>query len=413
MRLGKQPKKYDRRTLQLGRYLPLLPAPPAVVDHASRLPADLGQMGNDRYGSCTISAAGHMVQSWSVYAERGLQTIPDDQIIATYLAISPRDQGAFMLDALNYWRKTGVGPDKIEAFVETAPSDLTQAKLAIQYFGSCYIGMALPDVNTFGPWTTPSGRPNPYNGHAVNLCAYDDGRQMFKVATWGEIWDLSYSWFQAYADECYAVLNDLSLIAASGATPEGFKWTALQEDMAHLKDPVTPPSPPPPPPVPVPEPTPPVPEPPAPVPVPVPEPVPDPPAPAPVPVLGGGMQIKSSVRMLGLRPEVIPAVLVAQEVLRARGFPWVWTSGSEGTHAVEPPSEHYQGNAADGRIQHVPVSLRLLIFQEIVVALGGAAGAKPPSAIAGDYEVRWESIGTTNEHLHLAFRPRRPLVTKL
>jgi hypothetical protein len=237
-RLGKHVKKHDRRNLQFARYLPKLPMPPSAIDRASRL-HNIGMMANDRYGCCTIAAAGHMVQSWTTYAERGQQNIPDSEIISAYLTISPQDNGAYMLDALNHWRKTGVGTDKIEAFVEVAPADLNQAKLAIQYFGGVYIGMALPDENLYGPWTTPTGPGNPYNGHAVNLIGYDDSRQMFKVCTWGEIWDMSYAWYQKYADECYAALNDISLAQSSGLTPSGFKWDELLNDLNHIGDPIT------------------------------------------------------------------------------------------------------------------------------------------------------------------------------
>jgi hypothetical protein len=265
LRLGKLPKKHDRRNLLFSRYMPRLPEPPSAIDHASRLPEDIGMMGNDQYGDCAVAAPGHMVQEWSTYAERGIQTIPDKQIIDAYLTISPDDEGCYMLDVLNFWRRNGIGPDKVEAFVEVTPGDLTQAKLAIQYFGCLYIGMSLPDINTFGPWIDPvaSGRPNPWNGHAVTLIAYDDVRQMFKVCTWGEIWDMSYSWYVRYTDEAYACLNDIELIKNTDKSPEGFDWTALQDDLNHLHDPVTPPIPPEPP------------EPPEPV--PPPEPPPDPP----------------------------------------------------------------------------------------------------------------------------------------
>ncbi len=253
MRLGKHPKKTDRRTLMLARYLHKLPTPMPIVDHASRLPTNIGMMGNDAYGDCTVAAAGHAVQSWSVYADNSMWTIADADILAAYKVLSPNDNGAFMLDALNYWHKTGIGDDKIEAFVETGTADLTQAKLAIEYFGSHYIGMSLPNTNTFGPWdvVNPVWSADPNNGHAVVLIGYDDSRGMFKVATWGEIWDMSYSWFQKYTDEGYAVLDDIELIKASGKSPEGFDWAALINDLAHIGDPIVDPVPiPPVPPVP-------------------------------------------------------------------------------------------------------------------------------------------------------------------
>jgi hypothetical protein len=233
-----------------------------VIDRAARLPKDIGEMGNDKYGDCTFAAAGHMIQSWSVYADYPIKTIPDKDILAGYFALSPNDQGCFMLDVLNYWRKNGVGDDKVEAFVETAVASLIQAKLAIEYFGSVYIGMSLPNTNTFGPWDVkaPTWPANPANGHAVCLIGYNDATNMFKVATWGEIWNMSYDWFKKYCDESYAVLNDLSLNTL-GVSPEGFNMAALQLDLNHIGDPIVDPVPPAPPPPEPPTPTPPTPTP--------------------------------------------------------------------------------------------------------------------------------------------------------
>lgn len=200
--------------------------------------------------NCTVAAAGHMIQSWSIYGgDLKMDTPSDADILAAYKIVSPNDNGANMLDVLNLWRKTGVGTDKIEGFVEVAPADLVQAKLAIQYFGSIYVGMSLPDTNTFGPWDVaqPSWPPDYYNGHAVNLCAYDDATKMFRVCTWGEVWNLSYGWYQKYVDECYAVLNDIELLQSTGKSPEGFDWTALVYDLSHIGDPVVDPTPTPPP----------------------------------------------------------------------------------------------------------------------------------------------------------------------
>jgi len=251
--LGKHPKKTDHRTLMFARYMLKLPAPYLVVDHASKLGTSIGMMGNDKYGDCTVAAAGHQIQSWTAYSGDGILTLSDAAILAAYKVLSANDDGAYMLDVLNYWRKTGIGGDKIEAFVETGTGDLTQAKLAIEYFGSLYIGMSLPDTNTFGPWNVlePTWKPNPNNGHCVALVGYDDTKKMFKVCTWGEVWDMSYAWYQKYVDESYAVLNDIELSKASGKSPEGFDWTALQDDLNHIGDPVVvPPAPPTPPPTP-------------------------------------------------------------------------------------------------------------------------------------------------------------------
>jgi len=246
LRLGKKPPKADKRTLQLEKYIKKLPAPPPAVDHASRMPANIGWMCNDELGCCTFSAAGHMVQEWSLYAERGMMTIPDSTIRAAYLAMSPQDDGAYMLDVLKLWRNPGIGPDRIEAFAEcSGPERLALAKLTIFYFGAAYMGLALPDKNTYGPWIDPhsSGPANRYNGHAIAAIAYDDAFQIFKVCTWGKIIDMSYSWFLSYCDECWAALNDLSCNPDSGTSPEGFDFEQLKEDLAHLGDPIIHPEP--------------------------------------------------------------------------------------------------------------------------------------------------------------------------
>jgi hypothetical protein len=57
LRLGKLPKKLDHRTLQMSKYMATLPVPPSMVDRASRLPPDIGMMGNDNYGDCTGSGS--------------------------------------------------------------------------------------------------------------------------------------------------------------------------------------------------------------------------------------------------------------------------------------------------------------------------------------------------------------------
>lgn len=242
-RFGKHPKKFSHKNLLMARYMPMLPTPPSAVDRSGRLPADIGMMLNDKYGICAVAAAAHQIQSWTTYAERGMLTIPDADLLKDYFVLSPNDDGCYLLDVLNYWRKTGIGGEKIEAFVEVSPANMTEHELAIDHFGGVYIGMSLPDINTFGPWLVPNGPPNPWNGHGVELLSYDRTTRMFKVATWGEIWDVSYEWIIAYCDEGYAVLDDISLIIASGKSPSGFNWAQLQADLLHIKDPVTPPAP--------------------------------------------------------------------------------------------------------------------------------------------------------------------------
>jgi hypothetical protein len=244
-RLGKKPPKHDHRTLRLARYLTdKLPAPPAKIDHAA-LVRNWQMLLNDQLGDCGPAGAAHQDMSWAAFAGKPYG-ISDAQVKAWYFGITGgADDGVYILDMANYWRKHGLGNDTlIEAFIGINPN-LTEAKLAIQLFGSAGIGLSLPDVNTFGPWLGDYGPPNPNNGHYVCLVGYDDARQMFTVITWGEAVDMSYNFFLKYCDEGYAFLNDLSLNPGSEVSPEGFNFAQLSDDLQHLGDPVTPDQPPP------------------------------------------------------------------------------------------------------------------------------------------------------------------------
>ena len=249
-RLGKLPPKHDYRTLRLSRYLTdQLPAPPPKIDHSS-LVQNWRMLLNDQLGDCGPAGAAHQDMSWAGYAGRSY-AVTDAQVKAFYFGITGgADTGVYLLDMANYWRKHQLGNDTmVEAFVSINPN-LTEAKLAIQLFGSAGVGLSLPDVNTFGPWLGDYGPPNPYNGHYVCLVGYDDARKMFTAITWGEAVDMSYDFFLKYCDEAYAFLNDLSLNPGTNVSPEGFNLAQLQDDLNHLGDPVTPPDQPPPPPEP-------------------------------------------------------------------------------------------------------------------------------------------------------------------
>jgi hypothetical protein len=254
-RLGKLPPKHDPRDLRLGRYLRIdkLPAPPSKIDHASRV-AYWPMFLNDQLGICGPAGAAHQIQSWTTYAERGTLTLSDRQVRDAYFAITGgQDTGVYLSDMANYWRHTGIGGEQVEAYVTVNPN-LTELKLTIQIFGSAGVGLSLPDEGTFGPWDRVYGPPNPYNGHYVCLVGYDDATETFEAITWGEKVIMSYAFALKYIDEAYAFLDDISLIAETMVTPEGFDRAQLEYDLLHLGDPIDPPEPPPPPPPPAPEP---------------------------------------------------------------------------------------------------------------------------------------------------------------
>ena len=245
-KLGKHTPKIDSRTLKFGKYLTAqLPPPPPAVDYSKAVPS-WPMMGNDQYGDCTCAAAGHMIEEWT--ANTGTEkTVPDAQILTAYnhFAKGNADAGANMLDVLKYWRKTGIGGDKITAFTQLEPKNDTQARDAVNLFGNCYIGVALPDFavppNTDFltiPWVVPPGgptgnaAPNPNNGHCIPAVAYDS-RNLY-VVTWGALKSMSWQFYDAYADEAFAVLSADWINTKTGLSGSGFNLAALMSDLADV-----------------------------------------------------------------------------------------------------------------------------------------------------------------------------------
>jgi hypothetical protein len=233
----------DARTLAFGRYLGAeLPAPPVAVDW-SKAVKRWPMYANDRYGDCTCAAAGHMVEAWTAAA--GRQRTPTERaVLELYEQFTPPgpENGCSMLDVLRYWRKSGLGTDRIDAFALLAPTNVKQAKQSLAIFGGCYLGLQLPQFLAEAedlmavPWTLRpygmrgDGAPDPYAGHCVNAVGYD--RRNVYVVTWGAVKAMSWGFYGAYCDESYAVLSEDFL--KERVTPAGFDLKQLQADLRAI-----------------------------------------------------------------------------------------------------------------------------------------------------------------------------------
>ena len=106
------------------------------------------------------------------------------------------------------------------------------------------------------------------------------------------------------------------------------------------------------------------------------------------------MEIKPGVSVRGLQPEMLLALMIADEKLKDRGFVRVLTSGTEGEHG--PGSLHYVGLAGDLRTGTGGI-LRpdaRKLTNEIRKALGGDNS---------EYDVVCES-----NHIHIEYQPKGP-----
>ena len=103
------------------------------------------------------------------------------------------------------------------------------------------------------------------------------------------------------------------------------------------------------------------------------------------------MRLKDGVKLLGIRPEMLVGLQIADTVYKAAGRELTVTSVSDGKHMRA--SAHYSGRAADLRINDVPQVDR----SGIVISLKMALGA--------EFDVIHENIGLATEHVHIEFDP--------
>lgn len=98
------------------------------------------------------------------------------------------------------------------------------------------------------------------------------------------------------------------------------------------------------------------------------------------------MKIKEGVKVTGLRPELLLALMVAKDVWQAEGQELVITSVIDGKHSAT--SLHYAGQAADLRIWGLadPAKTAALLNE----------------SLGEDYDVLAEG-----DHIHVEWQPRR------
>jgi hypothetical protein len=246
-KLGKHRPVHDDRTLRFSNYVtPALAAPPQSIAYYQQVPS-WPMYYNDQYGDCTCAAAGHLIQNWTANAATEISP-PDPAVLAFYEHFvgtpPPPDEGCNMLTVLKYWRKTGLDQHKVAAFASVKLKDQLQAQNAVYLLGGIYIGVELPDsvVPPTGdwldiPWTVPPGgpvgtaAPNPSNGHCIPAVGYD-ANQLW-IVTWGALKSMSWDFYNAYADEVYAVVST-DFIGTSGDSPNGFDLAALEKDLSQL-----------------------------------------------------------------------------------------------------------------------------------------------------------------------------------
>ena len=104
------------------------------------------------------------------------------------------------------------------------------------------------------------------------------------------------------------------------------------------------------------------------------------------------MELKTSVRLFGLTPEMLMGHLVVQEAMRQRNIECIVTSARDSEHSTK--SKHYLGNALDYRLRHVePFNAIDQLYKTIKTRLNP------------EFDVVLEGLGTEAPHLHVEYDP--------
>lgn len=249
LRLGRQPSRYDYRTLRFDSYASALAPPPPSFDSKDRVYTALKTSdasvvfpmdGNDQYGDCTIAARAHADTVWNAF-----DTVKSIATRAWCLRLyfhltGGVDSGLDPLRVMKNWRGTKSPADNILGFVAIDPANHTHMQQAMALFGCVYVGFQcqkdiILDFNAHKPWV-----PGPLinEGHAVVFTGYTGSgpTDLLNVLTWGADYQQG-QW--AWWDECsgggrgeaYAMVPNA---AYNPAFAPGFNTSQLLADLQEV-----------------------------------------------------------------------------------------------------------------------------------------------------------------------------------
>lgn len=238
---GLQPNDRTKRRVTLRRAPGVTLTPPAAVDWLAPV-THWEMLGNDTVGDCTAAGAAHAQQTLALSGRRLDLHFTVADALTFYEAISgyqpgkpATDVGATLQDALNYWRKTGIGGHTIVAFALLDAGDLDLVRNCISIFGSVYCGLsvaqsAMDQINARKPWTYVA-RSKILGGHCVPISGYT--ASSFKCVTWGQTQQMDLNFYNHYFDEVWVPIT-MEWLSAAGVSAQGLDTTALNADFTAL-----------------------------------------------------------------------------------------------------------------------------------------------------------------------------------
>ncbi len=242
---GKLPAKNDPRDLSMANYIKpsILAKLPIELDWTLKKTTPWGMMENWNLSDCTCAAAGHMIECWTANAKKE-NIIRDKAILKAFIALSgydpatgKNDNPIYLSDAMNYWRKSGIGGHRIRAYATIQYKNHDLVRAAVYLFGGIYVGLNLPNtIKGQEVWElmpgalTGDNAPGSFGGHAVTVLAYDT--KYLTCISWGKKKKISWEFWDAYCDELYAIVTE-DFIAAN-KNPIGINLAKLAADLLAL-----------------------------------------------------------------------------------------------------------------------------------------------------------------------------------
>ena len=104
-------------------------------------------------------------------------------------------------------------------------------------FGGIYFGAGLPvsaQGQENGLWDLITGNgtePYSWGGHAMNVV--DTRPNELVAVTWGHLQRISWTWWDRYVDEAYAVLEE-DYVGEDRRSPQGFSLKKLADDIKAI-----------------------------------------------------------------------------------------------------------------------------------------------------------------------------------
>lgn len=278
-RHGRKPPHTEsaRPRLKLAHFLTgALPPVPATVDYLSKV-TDWPMYGNDRYGDCVFAMIGHTIEAATTYGQGTTVKVTDTDVLKGYSDVTgfdpddpSTDQGTVIQDALDYWRKTGIGGHKILAFAQVDHTNMAEVDAALYLFGHIQVGINFPasamdQFNNGQPWDVVRRSPIE-GGHAIDMGSKNE------VVTWAQRQQFTPAFWNTYVEEAWVAITP-EWYDAAGRNPEGIDAAALGDGFTQLTGEPSPFRP-----------------------APNPDPDPAPPGPAPAPVDGVDRALAAAVR---------------------------------------------------------------------------------------------------------------------